>query len=1281
MRGLPGGRWQGSKNDLNIKTSLSISSIHNSLQPPSKLLQVDGALEGYPIRFTIDTGSNLTVLSAETFHQLSHDSIPLTPIDSPTLTVRCANGQPLCTDGLYQLNISFQNKSFVHSVYVLPYLQHSCIIGLDFLRKHNIHVGGQHDEILFPPQSNEILPSTCHSPPPDQKKNTPSIPVNSSSYSLQAIVAHNLPPYHSIIIPVQPTKAFSEFTENQIYFVSSINKSPLVANGLVSPHKTLFIEIANFSPYPVNIQPKQKLAVMELMNEHQLNSLSQIKSTPTNTQRKSLCLPDLSHSELTENEKAKLTALMNKYPNVFTEQPGRTHLTKHVIELQPGTKPSNTQPYRLPPSKKATVDQQLEEMLQTKQITASRSPWASPIVLAPKKDGSLRFCVDYRKLNANTIRTAYPMPRVDDTLDSLNEAKYISTLDLRSGYWQVELDPESRSKTAFITHRGLYEFLVMPFGLSNAPATFQRLMDIVLAGIKWQSCLVYIDDIVVFSPTFEQHLRDLSAVFDRLAIAGLTLKASKCDFCRKELKYLGHIVTPNGIKPDPGLVDSVKRFPQPQKVKDIQAFLGLTGYYRKFIKNYAKIAEPLLVQIRSHQKSKRPTNNIEWSDECTKAFETLKNALTQAPILRAPNFNEPFILELDACDYGLGAVLTQEYDNKKFVIAYASRTQTAAERNYFATEKEALAIYWATKHFRPYLEGTTIYVRSDCRALQWLLDTKDLSGRLARWAISLSAFNTVDIKYKPGRTNTNADTLSRYPLSQLASLTTLDPSPTLNLWDNCTLLDNIRTEQLNDPHLRPIIDQLSNLNHPPHRTSHSPFILINGILYKCRSPMKHLNQRLLGLPHFLVIPKSIQQQLLSWAHDHPTAGHGGREKTIYRLSNRVYWENMRKDVSNYVQSCQSCQKYKYSNQASSTPLQMHMVREPWHTIGVDIMGPFPVTQRQKQYLLVVVDYFTRWVELFPLRTTTSTNIANILIDEIICRWGCPTYILSDNGPQFVSELFTSICSSLRIQNKNTSNYHPQTNMTERVNRNLKPMIAQYAQGNPHSWDKHLSKLALSIRTSVNETTGDTPAFLNFGRDPKLPLDLLLTTPIQSTPLMPTFLSSEIEQYKKHLHQQLSTAHQIANEHNEVRKIQQKQRYDQHTAKRSFEKGQLVWVSIPSVMKHGKLDPHHQGPCRIMQVLTPSSFIVHRLSDGVNLGVTNINRLKPFYNPNTTHSNIQQNDLNPPSNILPRPLMSIDTNASLISPTHDLSPSHPPLTYSQMNHRPTRTCKQPNRLNL
>ena len=254
----------------------------------------------------------------------------------------------------------------------------------------------------------------------------------------------------------------------------------------------------------------------------------------------------------------------------------------------------------------------------------------------------------------------------------------------------------------------------MPFDLMNAPATFQRLMDVVLADVKWQCCLVYLDDVVIFSPTFEQHLIDLRNVFQALRTANLTVKLSKCQFCRREMKYLGHVITSNGIKPEPELIKAVKGFPKPKKLKDVQSFLSLTGYYRRFMKDYAKIAEPLLKRLRNAQQS---NNHLKWTNACTESFEMLKTKLMNAPFMKTPNFNQPFLLELDACENGLGAVLTQEYDGKRYVIAYASRTLSTAERPYGATEREALAIVWATEHFRPYLEGNKIYIRSDCRPL------------------------------------------------------------------------------------------------------------------------------------------------------------------------------------------------------------------------------------------------------------------------------------------------------------------------------------------------------------------------------------------------------------------------------------------------------------------------------------------------------------------------------------------------------------------------------------
>lgn len=711
------------------------------------------------------------------------------------------------------------------------------------------------------------------------------------------------------------------------------------------------------------------------------------------------------------------------------------------------------------------------------------------------------------------------------------------------------------------------------------------------------------------------------------------------------MKYLGHIVTQDGIKPDPTLTRAVNDFPQPKTIKDVQSFLGLTGYYRRFIKNYSKIAEPLIKQLRQLEER---NYHLNWTQECTTAFETLKNKLTNAPIMSTPNFNEPFILELDACEYGLGAVLAQEYNKKKYVIAYASRTLSSSERNYGATEREALAIVWATQHFRPYLEGTKVLIRSDCKALQWLKNAKDISGRLARWAMKLSAFQIESIQYRPGTANGNADSLSRNPVADHTteaagqsetddneyierrsvtrsrannSLNTYEISTIdtiINLWENTNILEDLKKEQQADSKLNPIIQNLKTTTSPAINDKKQPFVLINDILYKIKNSNRHYNQRTLGNKHLLVIPKAMQHKLLQWAHDHPTAGHAGQQKTLFRLSTRVYWASMRKDIYNYVAACQECQRFKYNNRPMATPMQLHEVLEPWHTIGIDIMGPFPTTSRQKKCLLVIVDYFTRWIEIFPMRTTTSTDIAQILINEVFSRYGLPKYILSDNGPQFVSNVFEDFCNSFGIEQKFTANYHPQSNMTERVNRTLKPIIAIYAQRSPRSWDKEIQKLAFAIRTSINETTGDTPAFLMFGRDPRTPLDLMVGDPIEGLPTT-IFGQTEVQNYKTSLINNLRTAFNMVHEHSEVEKWNQKEKYDRHTSQRQFEVGDLVWVAITTAKLgdttiSGKLQPRYQGPCRITKQITPSTFIVQRLGDNVNLGATNADRLKIYYKP-------------------------------------------------------------------
>ena len=421
----------------------------------------------------------------------------------------------------------------------------------------------------------------------------------------------------------------------------------------------------------------------------------------------------------------------------------------------------------------------INEMLTSGVIQESSSPWASPVVFVRKKDNTLRFCVDYRRLNAVTRKDVFPIPRIDGLLDQLKGKKVFSTLDARCGYWQIKVKEESREKTAFVTFDGLYEFKVMPFGLTNAPATFQRLMQSVLTGMS-EFCSVYIDDVLVFSDSVEDHIRHLQLIFERLRKVGLKLHPLKCRFALPEVLYLGHLVSADGIRPNPEKVRAVVDFPVPTDVKKVREFLGMASYYRRFIPNFAKIANPLHTLTRQDV-------SFQWTGVCQSAFDRLKKLLSSPPVLAYPDFKNMFLLHTDASGHGLGAVLKQEPEGggPPHPIAFASRSLSKPEQKYGITELEALGVVWAVRHFRAYLLGNKCRVYTDHAPVRSLLNTRHPSGKLARWSESIAELD-LEILYKPGRKNANADALSRSPIGPpddelaCAQVANVDSAPDAN---------------------------------------------------------------------------------------------------------------------------------------------------------------------------------------------------------------------------------------------------------------------------------------------------------------------------------------------------------------------------------------------------------------------------------------------------------------------------------------------------------------------
>ena len=878
---------------------------------------------------------------------------------------------------------------------------------------------------------------------------------------------------------------------------------------------------------------------------------------------------DLDH--LPEEDRASLKALLISYADVFaldSSELGTTQLVTHSIDTGQHL-PIRQQVRRTPFALRKKVDELVEEMLDQGVVEPSESPWASPIVLVQKKDGGVRFCVDYRKLNQITKLDEFPLPRIDDTLDLLAGSCHFSALDLASGYWQVAMDPESKEKTAFTTYAGLYQFKKMPFGLVNAPATFQRLMEVVLSGLARRVCVVYLDDVLVFGRTIPEHNANLAQVLQRLRQAGLWLKPKKCRFALKEVEYLGHVVSAKGVQTNPKKVTAVEQFPTPHDVKTLRSFLGLASYYRKFVPHFAKVAGPL------HALTKKEVPFL-WTQKCQTAFSELKKLLTSAPLLAFPDFTKPFVLETDASGAGLGAILAQKQENGSIrPIAYASRSLQSHERNYGITELEGLGVVWAVKHFRPYLYGHSCEVFTDHSALTSLLNTPQPSGKLARWGMAIQELD-LKIRHRSGRTNTNADALSRSPLPAGEDahvgetdgvLAALEPGETA---DQCDL----PTIQRRDGELAVIIKYLETGILPQDEglaraliLSVSQYALEDDILYKVEQ-----DGTLRVIP-----PKDQREDLFNSAHGGVFGAHLSDAKVHSELRRHYWWSGMRSDITRWTRGCLVCNSHS-PGRAVRAPLTPIPVTGPFDRVGVDVIQ-FPRSHQGNQYAVVFVDYLTKWPEVYPVPDQSAATIANLLVREIVSRHGVPSEVLSDRGRAFLSGLLKEVQQLLGFEKINTSAYHPQTDgLVERFNRTLTAMLAKTVERGGKDWEQKLPFVLFAYRASQQQSTLESPFFLLYGRDPRLPTDPVMS-PEKTKKLV------DLKEYGVELAGQMSEAWELARQC--IRKAQRKQKeyYDRKTRLPTFRVGDRVFLFKPAdktgpARKFAR--PYH-GPFRVIDM--------------------------------------------------------------------------------------------------
>ena len=726
--------------------------VHCSLAiNPASSPCVTAFVRNKTVQCMIDTGATVSLFKKTVWCQLKGEhGCSLSPWDGHKLVG--VEGSPVSVCGVTTLHLDIASTTFVSDFVVVDALGVDCIIGLDFLRKF--------EGVIDLPKN--ILQFRNVTVPLEKVPGKVSDHTDRRSELQRVALVETLaiPPFSEI----QTTATISSTDGTGVWLVegSRFDLPILVAGALVTslPGGQVPILIINPLPTEAVIHKRTNVATAIPFDEMMVAPVREDSNVPAEFEVSSCKhgllhdMADRSAGDLTSEEKNRLYELLVEFADVFAESSddmGRTGVVKHSIDT--GTShPIRQQCRRVPPFRREQAKKMIDDMLQKDIIQPSSSPWASPIILVPKKDGSLRFCIDYRKLNSVTRKDAYPLPRVDNTLEALSGSKWFSTLDLLCGYWQVEVEEKDRHKTAFCTREGLFEFKVMPFGLCNAPAVFQRLMDLVLFGIQWERCLVYIDDIVIMGKTFERHLQNLKLVLERLRRAGLKLKPSKCSLFQDKAVYLGHVVTRDGIHTDPEKVNAVSKWPVPTSGRDVQQFLGLVGYYRNYIQNFATIAKPL------YQLTERG-REFDWSKECSISFQELRSRLVAAPILAFPDFSKTFLLDTDACETGIGAVLSQEHDGLERVVAYASRTLSKAERKYCVTRKELLAVVTFMRHFRPYLLGHHFILRTDHSSLQWIYSMKEPEGQLARWLEQIQEFD-VEVVHRRGKCHQNADALS-----------------------------------------------------------------------------------------------------------------------------------------------------------------------------------------------------------------------------------------------------------------------------------------------------------------------------------------------------------------------------------------------------------------------------------------------------------------------------------------------------------------------------------------
>ncbi|POS82770.1 hypothetical protein EPUL_005785, partial [Erysiphe pulchra] len=1131
----------------------------------------NGVVNGRPRSLLLDTGATMTIVNLDAVQDKKK-------ISSTTWALRTATGDSAHVYGETVASFQIGSYRLKHRILVAN-IDEDVILGNDIMVQYGFKVDLGRGVVTIGEEDVILRRGKDWSARVVLLEDTTLLP--SSQVITKATVDRDIPTGEIMLLDTK------EHNEN-------LGRGIMVARTLFKIGKEFPARLMNVNGYPVTLKKGSVLG--------DCSTISSVVRRVQHSEAKCRSLPkelvsfvndacqDLSPEQLGEVKK-----LLTEYQDVFdigAGHRGRTDIVQHRIDTG-DAKPIRQIPRRLPLAKREEADLIIKEMESDGIIEPSKSPWVSPVVLVKKKDGSSRFCVDFRQLNNVTKKDSYPLPRIDDTLDTLEGCQLFSTLDLKSGYWQVGLAPEDKEKTAFSIGTGLWQFTVMPFGLCNAPATFERLMDNVLRGLSWEICLVYLDDIIVLGKSFTHHLKNLEQVLRRLRAANLKLNPKKCNLFRKQVQYLGHVVSDKGVSVDPEKIRAITKWPVPRDKHEVRSFLGLCTYYRRFVKGFANVAKPL-TKLTEEKRA------FIWDRDCQEAFEELKRGLISAPILSYPRPEGQFVLDTDASNTAIGGVLSQLQNGEERVIGYFSKVLSKPERNYCVTRRELLAVVKSIEHFHKYLYGRRFLLRTDHAALVWLLRFKSPEG---------SHGNADALSRRPCEINCQHCSRQEEKAASVMRTTVVDDH-----WLNAELAK----DQEEDPELKYILNWKTNQEERPSWQEVANLsrsvkaywaqwnsIVVDAGLLKRVVENAEGNQKKLQL----LVPKRRIPEVLRQLHDGVTGGHLGVHKTLEKARERFYWPNLKEDIKDWCRNCVVCAGANGPIRKKRAPMRQYNVGAPFERIAIDVAGPFPVTENGNKFILVVMDYFSKWVEAYALPNQEAVTIADVIVKELVSRFGVPNELHSDQGRNFESALFSRMCQTLGIRKTRTTALHPQSDgMVERMNRTMGKYLAKVVSEHQRDWDQYLHLFLLAYRSSINETTGQTPANVIFGREVRLPCDLQFG-------IRP---NEDIagEDYVATLRRRMDDIHERVRTNINAASDRMKERYDVKAEKGGYNPGELVWLYNPRRRRgySPKLQRSWEGPYEVLTRINDVIYRIKQLPRG-KPKIIHFNRLAPYHGNN------------------------------------------------------------------